>query len=251
MEPQLMKATPHTVMLIDGHPIWCHGVAAVLNKESDLEICGQSGDFERGLELIASLNPGIVIMDITREVGQGLGLIKTILGRHPAARLLVLSLNDECLYAERVIRAGARGYLMKQESEDALVTAIRQVLNGGVYLSNRMREILCNKALCSSVDDGYPDLGTLTEREMQVFTLLGEGKENSEIAGYMNLSVKTVDAYRAHIKQKLKLRSGLELIRLAILHTPPYSPSARDSSMARPDFRSAIQSVETNQSEVL
>jgi len=246
-----MKPPVHTVMLIDGHPIWCYGVAAVLHKESDLKICGQTGDYEVGLELIASLNPGVIIMDVTQEVGQGLGFIKTILGRHPAARLLVLSLNDECLYAERVIRAGARGYLMKQESEEALVSAIRQVLAGGVFLSNRMREILCNKALCAGVDDGYPDLGTLTDREMQVFTLLGEGKENSEIAGCMNLSVKTVDAYRAHIKQKLKLRSGLELIRLAILHTPPFSPSARISGVTRPDFRSALQPVVTNQSEVL
>lgn len=219
----------HTIMLIDGHSIWRQGVASVIGREPDLEICGQTNDVESGLDLISLLKPAVVLMDVAHEAGHGIGLIKNILGQHPTARVLVLSLNDECLYAERVIRAGAKGYLMKQESADVLVMAIRQIVRGGVYLSSRMREILLNKTLSQVVDNGHADLSRLTDREMQVFTLVGDGKGNCEIAKHMNVSVKTVDAYRAHIKYKLGLRNGLELIRLAVLHGQPYCTSARIS----------------------
>lgn len=229
----MTKPSPHTIMLIDGHPIWRHGIASVVSKEPDLEICGEISDVESGLHLISLLNPGVIVMDIAHQAGEGVGLIRSIILQHPTARILVLSLNDECLFAERVIRAGARGYLMKQESGDVLVMAIRQILKDGIYLSNRMREVLLNKALSPLADNGSADLSALTDREMQVFTLLGEGKGNGEIGHHMNVSVKTVDAYRAHIKYKLRLRNGMELIRLAILHAQPYSTSAGFSKPAR------------------
>jgi DNA-binding NarL/FixJ family response regulator len=139
---------------------------------------------------------------------------------------------------------------MKQESGDALVMAIRQVLKGGVYLSSRLREILINKAFSPLAGNGYADFSSLTDREMQVFTLLGEGKGSLEIGQQMNVSVKTVDAYRAHIKYKLRLRNGLELLRLAILHTQPNSTSVGFSRSTRAIISSLGPRTKTNKSEV-
>jgi DNA-binding NarL/FixJ family response regulator len=138
----------------------------------------------------------------------------------------VLSLNDERLFAERTIRAGAKGYLMKQESGDVLIMAVRQALRGGIYLSASMRDFLLSRSLGAEVERSEPDPGWLSDREIQVFTLIGSGMANKEIARLMNVSVKTVDAYRAHIKQKLRLRSGLELLRLAVLYAQPDAAAA-------------------------
>jgi DNA-binding NarL/FixJ family response regulator len=217
----------HPILLIDGHPIWRQGIVSLIGGEPDLEVCGQTNSLTDGLDLVSFLKPELVVLDIAHDEGRGIQLIKSVVNEHPTVSILVLSLIDERLYAERVIRAGAKGYLMKQESGDVLIMAIRQVLRGGVYLSAGMRDFLLNKALGVEGDHHQPDLGWLSDREMQVFTLLGNGKGNREIARQMNVSIKTIDAYRAHIKQKLKLRNGMELIRLAVLHVQPYATAVK------------------------
>jgi DNA-binding NarL/FixJ family response regulator len=219
----------HTVLLIDGHPIWRQGIVSLVGSEADMEICGQSNSLDEGLDLVSFLKPDLVILDIAHDEGKGIEFIKGVVHAHRAVSILVLSLNDERLYAERTIRAGAKGYLMKHEAGEVLLMAIRQLLRGGVYLSARMRDFLLNKALAVEGDRQEPDLGWLSDRELQVFMMLGNGNGNREIARQLNVSIKTIDAYRAHIKQKLRLRSGLELIRLAVLHTQPSAGTTRSA----------------------
>lgn len=228
------------VLILDEHLIWRQGTACLISSQPDFEVCGQCGGLGLNSELVVGLQPDLVITDFKDGTGDAVGFIKAVTTQFPSAAVLVHSLSDECLYAERLIRAGARGYLMKQESGDKLLLAMREVMGGSVYLSHRMREMLLGRALSAKLTSGYPDLGSLSDREMQVFVLLGGGNRSREIAAKMNVSVKTIDAYRAHIKRKLMLRSGLELIRLAVLHAqrfrvsasgmPPVTVSERDGS---------------------
>ena len=215
-----------TILLIDAHPIWRQGVMSLIKHESDLEVCGQTNHLGEAADLVGMLKPDLVVLDIAHDEGRALEFIRQVGTGNPATAILVLSLNDERLFAERTIRAGAKGYLMKQESGDVLIMAVRQVLRGGVYLSARMRDSLLSRSLGAEAEWSQPDPGWLSDREMQVFTLLGSGMANKEIARVMNVSVKTVDAYRAHIKQKLRLRSGLELLRLAVLYAQPDAAAA-------------------------
>lgn len=228
-----------TILLIDAHPIWRQGVMSLIKHESDLEVCGQTNHLGEAADLVGMLKPDLVVLDIAHDEGRALEFIRQVGTGNPATAILVLSLNDERLFAERTIRAGAKGYLMKQESGDVLIMAVRQVLRGGVYLSTRMRDSLLSRSLGAEAERSQPDPGWLSDREMQVFTLLGSGKANKEIARVMNVSVKTVDAYRAHIKQKLRLRSGLELLRLAVLYAQPDAAVAGGSDrQARRLFQS-------------
>lgn len=215
-----------TILLIDAHPIWRQGVMSLIKHESDLEVCGQTNHLGEAADLVGMLKPDLVVLDIAHDEGRALEFIRQVGAGNPATAILVLSLNDERLFAERTIRAGAKGYLMKQESGDVLIMAVRQVLRGGVYLSARMRDSLLSRSLGAEAERSQPDPGWLSDRQMQVFTLLGSGMANKEIARVMNVSVKTVDAYRAHIKQKLRLRSGLELLRLAVLYAQPDAAAA-------------------------
>jgi DNA-binding NarL/FixJ family response regulator len=217
----MARKARQAVLVIDSHPIWQRGIASSISSQSDLRICGHISSLSHAVESIRRLRPDVVILDIGQGPAQGIELIKSIALHFPDSAVLVVSLNDEALYAERAIRAGAKGYLMKQEPADVLVTAIRQVLRGGVYLSSRMREILLNKALSNDRSNGEADLSSLSDRELEVFMMLGSGKLNREIAKRMKVSVKTIDAYRAHIKQKLHLKNAMQLIRFAVLHTQP------------------------------
>jgi len=229
-----------TILLIDAHPIWRQGVMSLIKHESDLEVCGQTNHLGEAADLVGMLKPDLVVLDIAHDEGRALEFIRQVGTGNPATAILVLSLNDERLFAERTIRAGAKGYLMKQESGDVLIMAVRQVLRGGVYLSARMRDSLLSRSLGAEAEWSQPDPGWLSDREMQVFTLLGSGMANKEIARVMNVSVKTVDAYRAHIKQKLRLRSGLELLRLAVLYAQPDAAAAGVSDrQARRLFQSS------------
>jgi DNA-binding NarL/FixJ family response regulator len=223
-----------TILLIDAHPIWLEGVMSLVKHEADLEICGQTDNLGVATDLVGLLKPDLIILDIARDEGRALEFIRRVSAEHPATAILVLSLNEERLFAERTIRSGAKGYLMKQESGDVLIMAVRQVLRGGVYLSARMRDFLLSRSLGAELEWREPDPGWLSDREIEVFTLLGGGKANKEIARLMNVSVKTVDAYRAHIKQKLRLRSGLELLRLAVLSAQSdAAPRASDREARR------------------
>jgi DNA-binding NarL/FixJ family response regulator len=192
------------------------GLAQLLGVEPDLEVCGEAETAGQAFEAIGTLKPNLVLVDISLPDKSGLELIKDFQSIQPGLPVLVISMHDESLYAERVLRAGGRGYIMKQEGGKKLMEAIRQVLSGQIYVSEKMSarilEIFSGR---KAEAEGSP-VGTLTDREFEVFQLIGAGKATREIAAKLRLSVKTVEVHRMNIKAKLKLASATELIRFAV-----------------------------------
>lgn len=206
-----------TILIVDDHPLLRHGLAALIKSEPDLDVCGEAATSAAALEVIRQCSPDLVIVDLALDGSDGLDLIKTMKARHPEIPALVLSMHDEALYAERALRAGARGYVNKQQLEDMLLVAIRRVLNGEMYLSEKMGARFTAKFLGGITLEKDSPLAVLTDRELEVFRLIGEGRCTREIAQQLHLSVKTIESYREHIKQKLALESGAELVRRATL----------------------------------
>jgi DNA-binding NarL/FixJ family response regulator len=205
------------VLLVDDHPIVCEGLAQRINGESDLEVCGQARDVQAALAAIEKLRPHIAIVDIALGEESGVELLKDIKVRFPRLPALVLSMHDEALYAERSLHAGAKGYVMKQEDPDVLLRAIRQVLRGQVWLSDKVKDGIVNR-LGGNFPEGEVTslIKQLSDRELQVFQLIGDGYATHEIADRLHLSMKTVASHRENIKKKLNQRSGEELARFAI-----------------------------------
>ena len=202
------------ILIIDDHPLVRTGFAQLIGDTHDLKVCGEAASMSDGLELATSLKPDLAIIDLSLAGGSGLDLIDHIKAHDPDILMLVASMHDEELYAERVLAAGARGYVNKQEAQDKIVQAIRQVLSGKVYLSERMTE-----RMISGMIDGKSekrDIDTLSNRELQVFELIGQGIPTSKMARHLNLSVKTIETHQAHIKKKLGLNSAHELAHRAI-----------------------------------
>ncbi|MCP4430078.1 MAG: response regulator transcription factor [Gammaproteobacteria bacterium] len=202
------------ILIVDDHPLVRTGFAQLIGDTHDLEVCGEAGSMSDGLELAISLKPDLAIIDLSLAGGSGLDLIEHIRARDPDILMLVASMHDEELYAERVLAAGARGYVNKQEAQDKIIQAIRRVLNGKVYLSDRMTE-----RMISGIVDGKSekrDIDTLSNRELQVFELIGQGIPTGKMAEHLNLSVKTIETYQAHIKKKLGLSSAHELTYRAV-----------------------------------
>ena len=204
------------IVIVDDHPILRQGLAQLINQEKDLFICGEAKDAQQGLDQIDHLKPNLVIVDITLEGIDGLELIKLIKGRFPRLPILVLSMHDESIYAERALRAGARGYIMKQEASDVIVSAIRNILKGEIHVSNRMASRLLNKVADGRADRSGSSIEQLSDRELEVFTLIGKGLGTRKVAEKLCLSVKTVETYREHIKNKLELNNATELVRHAV-----------------------------------
>jgi DNA-binding NarL/FixJ family response regulator len=215
-ENQLTKKLSRRLLLVDDHPIMREGFARVINHEPDLKVCGQSDNAAKALEDIAVLKPDLVIVDIALKGVNGIDLVKRIAALHPETPVLVLSVQDEALFAERALRAGARGYVMKQASTEEVMGAIRQVLRGSRYLSRRMQDRMLENISEGNSAGSTPGIECLSDRELEVFQLVGSGCGTRQIAEQLRLSIKTIETYRAHIKQKLKLRNGMELIRSAI-----------------------------------
>lgn len=214
--PEQLSTTRKTVLVIDDHPLLRQGLAMLINQQTDLEVCCEAEEGHAALNCIASKKPDIVILDISLKGPDGLELLKTIRTIAPDLPVLVLSMHDEAIYAERALRARANGYIMKQEAPERVLVAVRRILNGEVYLSDAM-----SKKMLQQYIDGAPSLlqsriATLSDRELEVFCRIGEGRATREIAEGLHLSVKTVETYQAHIKEKLGLRSGRELIQHAI-----------------------------------
>jgi DNA-binding NarL/FixJ family response regulator len=205
------------VLLVDDHPIVCEGLAQKINGESDLMVCGQARDVHAALDAIEKLKPDIAVVDIALGSGSGVELVKDMKVRYPKLPALMLSMHDEALYAERSLHAGAKGYVMKQEDPEVLLRAIRQVLRGQVYLSDKVKDGIVNR-LGGAVPEGEIKtlIERLSDRELQVFQLIGDGYATHEIAERLHLSMKTVASHREHIKQKLNLKKGEELVRFAI-----------------------------------
>jgi DNA-binding NarL/FixJ family response regulator len=204
------------ILIVDDHPITRHGLAQLLNNEPDLMVCGEAEDAQRALNSIKSLQPDLVLSDITMTGKSGLELIKEMQVQHPQVAVLVLSMHDESIYAERILRAGARGYLMKSAGGAELLVAIRQVLRGEVYLSKKMSAKMINLLSGNRPKKNRSALEMLTDREFEVFQLLGEGLSTREIGQRLHISSKTVDTHRLHIKDKLNLRTLPELMRHAV-----------------------------------
>jgi DNA-binding NarL/FixJ family response regulator len=201
---------------VDDHPIMREGLSQFISHTEDLEVCGESGDIRSARSMCEKLLPDLILMDISLGEANGLELIKDLHAANPKVLILALSMHDEILYAERVLRAGGRGYLMKEEGGEKLLKAIRHVLSGQIYVSEKMSSrILESVSSGKSKQNGSP-LGSLTDREFEVFQLLGEGKSTQEIAQALHLSPKTVEVHRLHVKTKLGVRTASELIRYAV-----------------------------------
>lgn len=204
------------ILIVDDHPIVRRGLAELINQEQDLIVCGQADDAYDAMEAIKALKPDMVIVDISLKEKSGLEVIKDIKAQYPALTVLTLSMHDESLYAERALRAGAKGYIMKLEATEKVITAIRKVLSGQVYVSNGVAARMVGKFVGGGPDVGASEIDRLSDRELEVFCLIGQGHGTSEIAERLHLSVKTIETYRAHIKEKLNLASAAELLQYAI-----------------------------------
>ena len=202
------------ILIVDDHPLVRSGFAQLIGDCPDLEVCGEASDMAEALRLIDSDCPDLAIIDLSLAGGSGLDLIERIKSRNLDILMLVASMHDETLYAERVLTAGARGYINKQEAQESIIRAIRQVLAGKVYVSEAMTERLLSGLV--DVRDEKRDIERLSNRELQVFELIGEGVPVSQIASQLNLSIKTIETHQANIKKKLGLGSAHELNQRAI-----------------------------------
>ena len=204
------------ILIVDDHPMMRQGLAALIKNEPDLAVCGEAESSGQAMDAIALRKPDLVIADITLPDKSGLELIKDIQAMHPGLRVLVVSMHDESLYAERVLRAGGRGYVMKQEGGKRLMEGIRRVLAGDVYVSDKMSKRILEIFTGQRGNSSGSPVERLTDREFEVFQLIGEGKATRDIAGKLHLSVKTVEVHRLHIKEKLELKTAAELIHFAV-----------------------------------
>ncbi len=191
----------------------------MINREPDLMVCGEAEDAQAAMRAIAAKKPDILIADISLNGPDGLDLLKTVRTLYPDLPVLVLSMHDESIYAERALRARANGYIMKQEATEKVLVAVRRILGGDIYLSDRMANKLLHQYISGSSVDMKSRLSALSDRELEVFRLIGEARSTRQIAEKLHLSIKTVETYQAHIKDKLALGSGRELVRHAIQST--------------------------------
>lgn len=205
-----------TVLLVDDHPIMRHGLAQLVQMEEGLDVCGQAGSAKEGLEEVERLKPDLAIIDLTLPDKNGLELVKDIQAMVPGTQCLVLSMHDEALYAERALRAGARGYLMKEIAAESLITAIRKVLSGGIFVSDQIATRMMEQATGGRGRQGTAGVDSLTDRELEVLEMIGLGRATKMIASQMGISTRTVEAHRAHIKEKLGLTDGGALVRYAV-----------------------------------
>ena len=204
------------LLVVDDHPMTRYGIVRLIEQQPDLVVCGEAENASRALAAIRDLKPQVVLADLTMPGGEGLEFVKDMRSLHPEIAVLVVSMHDEALYAERALRAGARGYIMKNEGGEKLVEAIRQVLQGKTYVSENMSgkvlEIFSGRR--RRADD--TTIGKLTDRQFEVFRLLGQGMTTREIGQQLRLGTKTVETHRLHVREKLGLRSGPALIKYAV-----------------------------------
>ena len=213
--PTPVKTGPR-ILLVDDHPIARQGVRQMIEHAGDLQVCGEAADADTAMDAVARLHPDLAVVDLSLQGKPGIELIKDLKVRYPDIRILVLSMHDEKMYAERVLRAGARGYIMKQEATEKILIAIRRILAGDIYVSDAISGRLLQQLAAGGNKPLKSSLDLLSDRELEIFQLLGRGKSVREIAGMLHLSSKTVEAHREHIKEKLQLNSSTELLRLAV-----------------------------------
>jgi DNA-binding NarL/FixJ family response regulator len=207
---------PAQILIVDDHPIVRHGLEQLINDEPGLQVCGSAASPAEALEAIRASKPDLAVVDLALGDDSGLELIKNLKAVQPDLRVLVISMHDEVYYADRVLRAGALGYLMKQEPAEQMIAAIHQVLSGNVYLSESMAASMLTRMVGAKKNKGGSPVDRLTDRELQVFEYIGKGLGTRQIAEKLHLSIKTVENYREHLKAKLKLRTSSELVRYAV-----------------------------------
>jgi len=206
----------HRVFVVDDHPIVRQGLALLIDQEPDLVVCGAAEEAGAALTAIAASRPDILILDISLPGPDGIELLKTIRSTDPELPILVLSMHDETIYAERALRAGANGYIMKQEATENVLVALRRILRQEVYLSDRIASRMLRQLVSHQRATGPTPIARLSDRELEVFRLIGGGLGTRQIAEELRLSVKTVESYQAHIKDKLGLQSSRDLVQRAI-----------------------------------
>lgn len=204
------------VLVVDDHPIVRQGLALLINREPDLTVCGEAEDARMAMQCIIATKPDILVVDISLNGPDGLDLLKDIRTRYPDLPVLILSMHDESIYAERALRAGAQGYIMKQEASEKVLLALRRILSNEIYVSERISNRMLQRYVGSPTDGRPSSVADLTDRELEVFRLIGAGHSTRQIAEELHISVKTVESYQAHIKEKLSLRSARELVQHAI-----------------------------------
>jgi len=207
-EPKDSKAR---ILLVDDHAVVRYGIAQLINRQSDMTVCGEEESASRALTAITALKPDLVIADISLKDSSGLELMRNIKAQYPGLPVLVVSVHDETIYAEIAFRAGALGYLMKQEALEKILTAIRRVLSGAIYVSDKLTAKMLQQQVRGQTDIKESPVKTLSDRELEVFQLIGQWKKTREIAEELHLSVKTIEYYREQIKRKLNLKSAAEL----------------------------------------
>jgi len=204
------------VLLIDDHPLLRTGIASLINQEKDMIVCGEVDDSIQALDAIAKTNPEVIILDISLKKMSGIEVLKHIKASYPKMKVLVLSMHDEGIYAPRALRAGASGYIMKLEAPDNVIVALRKILSGEVYISESMATRMLSRMVGGRPSPISSPMELLSDRELEVFTLLGKGDGTRDIAQKLHLSVKTIESHRAHIKEKLNLKNATELVHNAV-----------------------------------
>jgi len=204
------------ILLVDDHPFMRAGLAQLIERQPDLAVCGEAGNPAEAFVELSRCHPDLILSDLTMPGRSGLDFIKDVRAQHPKLPILVVSMHDEAIYAERVLRAGARGYIMKEAGGDNLLAAIRQIIGGEVYLSPRMSARIFDHLSSRRPRGSSSPIQNLTDREFEVFQLIGHGKSTRDVAVQLHLSPKTVDVHRGHIKAKLDLGNATALVRHAV-----------------------------------
>jgi DNA-binding NarL/FixJ family response regulator len=206
----------NAILIVDDHPLVRKGIRSLLEQESDFIVAGEASSRAEVLDTLRRQLPDLILLDISLQGSDGIEVTKAIRSEFDNIPVLIVSMHDESLYAERALRAGANGYIMKQEVAESVIKAIRQVLSGKIYVSDNMRQKVLRDLTQPSADIKSSPIERLSDRELEVFRLIGEGRGTREIAEALHLSIKTIETYRAHIKEKLSIKSAAELARSAV-----------------------------------
>ncbi len=210
----------YQILIVDDHPIVRHGIVQLVNRQSDLECKVEADDAESALQILSEKDFDLIVADISLPGLSGLDLVRRVHGTHPNLPMLVVSMHEESIYAERALRAGARGFVMKQEATDKLIEAMRKLLSGGVYLSRALEERMFQTFVGRPADRKHEAIASLTQREFEVLQMIAQGLTSSQIAGRLDRSIKSVEAYRTSIRAKLGAKSMVDLARLALEYLP-------------------------------
>ncbi|MBS4096153.1 MAG: response regulator transcription factor [Sulfuricella sp.] len=210
------SAGKYQILIVDDHPIVRQGIAQLINQENDLLVCCEAGDADEAMEKFRTCKHDVAIVDISLTGVSGIELLQMLRQRGYEVPVLVMSMHDESLYAERALRAGARGYIMKQEATEKILTALRQILKGDIYVSDKMRSRMLQRLIDNRPEENASPVATLSNRELEILRMIGQGFGTGEIARELKRSVKTIEAHRANIKDKLALKTAAELVRFAV-----------------------------------